>query len=48
VVSGHFATIQVCSTLDALQRAMILGSIYVLGLIVPWFRPETRAKPLPE
>jgi MFS family permease len=27
--------------------AMTLGTIYVLGLIVPWFLPETRGKPLP-
>jgi MFS family permease len=30
------------------RTAMILGSIYVLGLVVPWFLPETRGKPLPE
>ena len=30
------------------HTAMILGSIYVLGLIVPWFLPETTGKPLPE
>jgi MFS family permease len=28
--------------------AMTFGGIYVLGLIVPWFLPETRGKPLPE
>jgi MFS family permease len=28
--------------------AMTLGSIYVLGLIVPWFLPESKGKPLPE
>jgi MFS family permease len=28
--------------------AMTFGVIYVLGLIVPWFLPETRGKPLPE
>jgi MFS family permease len=28
--------------------AMTFGVIYVLGLIVPWFVPETRGKPLPE
>lgn len=27
--------------------AMTLGSIYVLGLIVPWFLPESKGKPLP-
>jgi len=30
------------------RGAMILGSIYILGLIVPWFMPETRGKPLPD
>jgi len=30
------------------RTAMTLGSIYVLGLIVPWFLPETKGKPLPE
>jgi len=30
------------------RAAMVLGSIYVIGLIVPWFMPETRGKPLPE
>jgi MFS family permease len=27
--------------------ATILSSIYVLGLIVVWFLPETRGEPLP-
>ncbi|MBV9654643.1 MAG: hypothetical protein JOZ42_08785 [Acetobacteraceae bacterium] len=30
------------------RTAMALGSIYILGLIVPWFLPETKGKPLPE
>lgn len=30
------------------HAAMTLGSIYVVGLIVPWFLPEMRGKPLPE
>ena len=30
------------------KAAMILSSIYILGLIVPWYLPETRGKPLPE
>lgn len=29
------------------RAAMTLASIYVVGLIVPWFMPETRGKPLP-
>ncbi len=30
------------------KAAMTLGCIYLLGLVVPWFVPETRGKPLPE
>lgn len=30
------------------RGAMTLGLIYVLGLIVPWFVPETKGRPLPE
>ncbi len=30
------------------RTAVTLGLIYILGLIVPWFLPETRGKPLPE
>ena len=30
------------------RAAMTLGLIYIVGLIVPWFLPETRGKPLPE
>jgi MFS family permease len=30
------------------RTAMTFGAIYVLGLIVPWFLPETRGKPLPQ
>jgi MFS family permease len=30
------------------RAAMTLASIYVVGLVVPWFMPETRGKPLPE
>ncbi len=29
------------------KAAMSLATIYLLGLIVPWFVPETRGKPLP-
>jgi MFS family permease len=29
------------------RAAMTLASIYIVGLIVPWFMPETRGKPLP-
>ncbi len=30
------------------RTACILGLIYLLGLFIPWFLPETRGKPLPE
>ena len=30
------------------QAALIMSSVYILGLIVPWFVPETAGKPLPE
>lgn len=30
------------------RAAMTIGCIYLLGLIIPWFMPETRGKPLPE
>ena len=30
------------------QAALIMSSAYVIGLIVPWFMPETAGKPLPE
>jgi MFS family permease len=30
------------------KAAMTLGYIYLIGLVVPWFVPETRGEPLPE
>lgn len=30
------------------QAATMIGLIYLLGLVVPWFLPETRGKALPE
>lgn len=30
------------------RTAMTLGMIYIIGLIVPWFLPETKGKKLPE
>jgi len=30
------------------RAATTLGLIYLLGLVVPWFVPETKGKPLPE
>jgi MFS family permease len=29
------------------RAAMTLASIYLVGLVVPWFMPETRGRPLP-
>ncbi len=29
------------------RAAISLGTIYLIGLIVPWLVPETRGKPLP-
>ena len=29
------------------NAALIISSIYVFGLLVPWFLPETTGKPLP-
>lgn len=31
----------------AAHTAVILGSVYVLGVIIPWFLPETVGEPLP-
>lgn len=30
------------------QAALIMSSVFVIGLIVPWFMPETAGRPLPE
>lgn len=30
------------------QAALIFGSVYVLGMILPWFMPETKGQDLPE
>jgi MFS family permease len=30
------------------QAALIFGSVYVLGMILPWFLPETKGHDLPE
>jgi MFS family permease len=29
------------------RAAVTIGAIYLLGLVVPWFMPETRGRPLP-
>ena len=28
--------------------ALTMSSVYAIGLIVPWFMPETTGKPLPD
>ena len=30
------------------NAALIMSSIYIIGLIVPWFAPETAGKPMPD
>ncbi|WP_020205611.1 MULTISPECIES: MFS transporter [Cupriavidus] len=30
------------------QAALIFGSVYVLGMVLPWFLPETKGQDLPE
>jgi len=30
------------------RAAMTLGSVYLLGLVLPWFLPETKGRPLPD
>lgn len=30
------------------QAALIMSSVYAIGLIVPWFMPETAGKPMPD
>jgi MFS family permease len=30
------------------QAAMALGSVYVIGIVLPWFLPETRGKGMPD
>ncbi|WP_233237861.1 MFS transporter [Bordetella sp. LUAb4] len=29
------------------QAALVMGSVYVLGIVLPWFLPETRGKGMP-
>jgi hypothetical protein len=39
----------IVSTLGGVANAaLIMSSIYVIGLVVPWFMPETVGKPMPE
>jgi MFS family permease len=39
----------IVSTLGGIANAaLIMSSIYIIGIIVPWFMPETVGKPMPE
>ncbi|GJD34440.1 MFS transporter [Methylobacterium aerolatum] len=44
VIAGQIVT----SFGGVAAAALTMSSVYVLGLIVPWFMPETTGKPLPE
>ena len=40
---------QIVSEFGGVSRAaLIMSSVYVIGLVVPWFAPETTGKPLPQ
>ncbi len=40
---------QIVSEFGGVSRAaLIMSSVYVIGLVVPWFAPETAGRPLPE
>ena len=30
------------------QAALTMSSVYVIGLVIPWFLPETKGKGLPQ
>ena len=43
------ATGTIVSSVGGLANAaLIMSSIYIIGLIVPWFAPETAGKPMPD
>ena len=44
IIAGQIVT----ATGGVARAALIMSSVYVIGLIVPWFVPETAGKPLPE
>ncbi len=44
IIAGQIVT----ATGGVARAALIMSSVYVIGLIVPWFVPETVGKPLPE
>ena len=40
---------QIVTSLGGVSHAaLIMSSVYVIGLVVPWFMPETTGRPLPE
>jgi hypothetical protein len=44
IIAGQIVT----ATGGVARAALIMSSVYVIGLIVPWFVPETAGRPLPE
>ncbi len=44
IIAGEFVTVFG----GIAHAAMIMSSVYVIGLVVPWFMPETLGEPLPE
>ena len=44
IIAGQIVT----SLGGVASAALIMSSVYVIGLVVPWFMPETAGKPLPE
>lgn len=44
IIAGHIVTLSG----GVAAAALIMSSVYGIGLIVPWFMPETTGKPLPE
>jgi MFS family permease len=44
IIAGQIVT----SLGGVASAALIMSSVYVIGLAVPWFMPETAGKPLPE
>src|SRR3954452_13653902 len=44
IIAGQIVT----SLGGVASAALIMSSVYVIGLVVPWLMPETAGKPLPE
>jgi hypothetical protein len=40
---------QIVTSLGGVSKAaLIMSSVFVIGLIVPWFMPETAGRPMPD